>query len=240
MGTHPIFESDFDCLTDNHFKMSLREAQEAGLREHNRLRALHQDTEPLELSNDLCNDAQAWADQLMSQGRFDHAETNDGENLEGATGMSPTVVEEAVRATQSWYNELHNPGYNFNNPGWNENPGAGHFTQVVWRETKQLGLGIAQQGRKYIVVGRYQPAGNMTNAGYFERNVAPLNGSGLSLPDTATSDGPSRDVSAGDSGNMNMGGGRSVSVETTTINGRTIEKTTVVENGVTTVTTREF
>ena len=58
--------------------------------------------------------------------------------------------------------------------------------------------------------------------------------------DTATSDGPSRDVSAGDSGNMNMGGGRSVSVETTTINGRTIEKTTVVENGVTTVTTREF
>ena len=38
--------------------MSLREAQEAGLREHNRLRALHQDTEPLELSNDLCNEAQ--------------------------------------------------------------------------------------------------------------------------------------------------------------------------------------
>ena len=42
---------------------------------------------------------------------------------------------------------------------------------------------------------------------------------------------------------MDMGsfsGGRSVSVETTTINGRTVEKTTVVENGVTTVTTREF
>ena len=44
-------------------------------------------------------------------------------------------------------------------------------------------------------------------------------------------------------GNMDMGfsgGGRSVSVETTTINGRTIEKTTVVENGVTTVTTKEL
>jgi len=111
----------------------------------------------------------------------------------------------------------------------------------------------------------------MTNAGYFERNVAPLNGSGSSLPDSATSDRPARNVLAGDSGNMNMnmnmggcnmdmgaftgnmdmssfgnmdmgfsGGGRSVSVETTTINGRTIEKTTVVENGVTTVTTREF
>ena len=44
-------------------------------------------------------------------------------------------------------------------------------------------------------------------------------------------------------GNIDSGfpeGGRSVSVETTTINGRTIEKTTVVENGVTTVTTKEF
>ena len=38
--------------------MSLREAQEAGLREHNRLRALHQDTKPLELSDELCRDAQ--------------------------------------------------------------------------------------------------------------------------------------------------------------------------------------
>ena len=55
--------------------------------------------------------------------------------------------------------------------------------KVVWRETKQLGLGIAQQGQKYIVVGRYRPAGNMTNAGYFERNVAPLKGSESSLPD---------------------------------------------------------
>ena len=83
--------------------------------------------------------------------------------------------------------------------------------------------------------------------------------SGTLILGSATSDRPSRDVSAGDSGNMNMGGcgmdmgafmgnmdmgfsggGRSVSVETTTINGRTIEKTTVVENGVTTVTTREF
>ena len=53
----------------------------------------------------------------------------------------------------------------------------------MWRETKQLGLGIAQQGRKYIVVGRYLPAGNVTNAGYFERNVAPLKDGGSSLPD---------------------------------------------------------
>ena len=59
--------------------------------------------------------------------------------------------------------------------------------KVVWRDTKQLGLGIAQQGRQYIVVGRYQPSGNWTCPGYYQaayaRNVAPLIGSGLSLPD---------------------------------------------------------
>ena len=38
--------------------MSLREAQQAFLREHNRLRALHQNTEPLMLSQSLCDDAQ--------------------------------------------------------------------------------------------------------------------------------------------------------------------------------------
>ena len=49
--------------------MSLREAQEAGLREHNRLRALHQDTEPMELCSDLCNEAQVLNLCLMSMVR---------------------------------------------------------------------------------------------------------------------------------------------------------------------------
>ena len=43
--------------------------------------------------------------------------------------------------------------------------------------------------------------------------------------------------------NITMGSsssGRSGSVETRAINGRTIEKTTVIENGVTTVTKKEF
>ena len=70
----------------------------------------------------------------MTQGRFDHAPRSErngaGENLASATGMSETVVDEAVRATRSWYDELKSPGYNFNNPGYYKNPGAGHFTQV--------------------------------------------------------------------------------------------------------------
>ena len=42
----------------SHLKMSLHETQEAGLRKHNRLRALHQGTQPLKLCEELCNEAQ--------------------------------------------------------------------------------------------------------------------------------------------------------------------------------------
>ena len=46
--------------------MSLEEAQEAALDEHNRLRALHEDTEPLKLSADLCEEAQVRIWTLLS------------------------------------------------------------------------------------------------------------------------------------------------------------------------------
>ena len=39
--------------------------------------------------------------------------------------MELVIATEVTRATKSWYDELYKPGYNFNNPGWNENPGAG-------------------------------------------------------------------------------------------------------------------
>lgn len=49
----------------------------------------------------------------------------------------------------------------------------GHFTQVVWKETKELGVGLATDGTTTFVVGQYLPAGNVSNAGYFQRNVLP-------------------------------------------------------------------
>ncbi|KAM7392110.1 hypothetical protein PAMP_022745 [Pampus punctatissimus] len=50
---------------------------------------------------------------------------------------------------------------------------TGHFTQVVWKESTKLGVGMATDGRKVFVVGQYRPAGNMNMPGYFEKNVLP-------------------------------------------------------------------
>ena len=53
--------------------------------------------------------------------------------------------------------------------------GTGHFTQVVWVKSTELGMGHAtsQSGSVYTVA-RYSPPGNYTNPGQFEQNVPRL------------------------------------------------------------------
>uniref|UniRef100_A0A673IU58 SCP domain-containing protein n=1 Tax=Sinocyclocheilus rhinocerous TaxID=307959 RepID=A0A673IU58_9TELE len=64
---------------------------------------------------------------------------------------------------------------------------TGHFTQVVWKDTKEVGVGLATDGNTTFVVGQYLPAGNITNAGYFEENVLPA-GAKVDSKSTGTSE----------------------------------------------------
>ena len=125
--------------------MSLEEAQEAALDEHNRLRAFHEGTESLKLSADLCEEAQvrirtlprfflnfrlkAYAELLMNQDRFEHADDLDGigENLASGWNTSETIVDEAKRSTKGWYDEIE--FYDYGNPVFASE--TGHFTQVI-------------------------------------------------------------------------------------------------------------
>ena len=62
------------------------------------------------------------------------------------------------KATQSWYDEIKD--YNFGKPGFSM--ATGHFTQVVWKGSNRLGVGIAfaNGNRKAVVVTNYSPPGN--------------------------------------------------------------------------------
>ncbi|KAF3696289.1 Golgi-associated plant pathogenesis-related protein 1 [Channa argus] len=51
---------------------------------------------------------------------------------------------------------------------------TGHFTQVVWKDTTEVGVGMASSGNRAFVVGQYRKPGNMAMPGYFEKNVLPL------------------------------------------------------------------
>ena len=59
--------------------------------------------------------------------------------------------------------------YNFNNPGFAS--GTGHFTQVVWAETREIGIGKASVDGQTFVVANYIPAGNVVGRENFEKNV---------------------------------------------------------------------
>ena len=71
-------------------------------------------------------------------------------------------------ATDDWYSEV--SLYDFNNPGYTS--GVGHFTQLVWKGSKQLGCGVSCQNNYCSVTCNYFPAGNYLNQ--FSSNVFPL------------------------------------------------------------------
>ncbi|MGE3455278.1 MAG: CAP domain-containing protein, partial [Kofleriaceae bacterium] len=95
---------------------------------------------------------------------FDHSNGKYGENLAAATigALTPESV------VTMWYDEL--KGYSFKQPGFSMQ--TGHFTQVVWRGTKQVGCGSAQCNGLEIWVCEYDPPGNWH--GQYREHVLPL------------------------------------------------------------------
>lgn len=52
---------------------------------------------------------------------------------------------------------------------------TGHFTQIVWRDSRELGVGMARnRSGQIFVVANYDPPGNFI--GSFAENVSPLGG----------------------------------------------------------------
>jgi len=128
------------------------------LEAHNSYRTKHC-VPSLTWSTDLAASAQRWANRCDFN--HDHQSPH-GENLFlGTVGAySPQLV------VENWYEEI--DLYDYARPDFSEP--TGHFTQLVWQRTKQLGCGIAVCGGNDLWVCRYSPHGNV--AGQFRRNVS--------------------------------------------------------------------
>jgi uncharacterized protein YkwD len=123
---------------------------------HNTYRAKHC-APPMTWSAEVAASAQKWASQCVT----DHDPNSDlGENLAWGTDLS------AKEAVSLWYDEVGE--YNFSAPGFGP---AGHFTQLVWRGSKQLGCGKAVCRGDVYWVCRYSPPGNVDTE--FRANVLP-------------------------------------------------------------------
>ncbi|MFW9262674.1 CAP family protein [Nostoc sp. CALU 546] len=156
--------------------IDLATLRSAAVSKHNAYRATHKSPN-ITISDSLNSSAQAWAEKIASSGEFEHStnRTNVGENIYASYSTQSTVDPTTLgnTAVKEWYDEIKD--YNYANPGFSSE--TGHFTQVVWKGSTQLGCGAAQgtatiEGTNYnafYVVCQYAPAGNVP--GQFPENV---------------------------------------------------------------------
>ncbi|XP_071948293.1 uncharacterized protein [Antedon mediterranea] len=148
-------------------KSDVKKFQKEMLAAHNKHREKH-GVPPLKLSDEVCKDAQRHAEKLAKTGHLEHSNNHEyGENV-GMHYSSATTEYSGTEATNQWYSEVSK--YDFCDPRFKS--GIGHFTQVVWKGSKELGVGkaITKDG-KVIFVANYKPPGNMS--GDFDKNVFP-------------------------------------------------------------------
>jgi pathogenesis-related protein 1 len=120
---------------------------------HNALRARSK-LPSLIWSNELARYAQEWADRLVEAGRLVHRPNPIyGENLfliHGAD-VSPAAV------VGAWASEARNYSYQTNSCQGR----CGHYTQLIWRDTKRVGCGAASRDGTEVWVCNYDPPGNI-------------------------------------------------------------------------------
>lgn len=117
---------------------------------------------PLAWDPALAGSARGWADQLAATGGFRHAPENplspEGENLWAGTPgrFSPEAMVGAWARERRFFK----PGRFPDNSTTGRVADVGHYTQLMWRDTRAVGCALAQGAREDVLVCRYSQAGN--------------------------------------------------------------------------------
>jgi uncharacterized protein YkwD len=108
---------------------------------------------PLEWSDRLAASSQEWADTLLAHHRFEHRPNSRyGQNLfeiRGGSASSQQVV-------SAWASESRNYDYESNKC----RGVCGHYTQIIWGDTRELGCAVARGAGREVWVCEYDPPGN--------------------------------------------------------------------------------
>ena len=108
---------------------------------------------PLVWSDRLTERAQDWANTLLARNQFSHRPNSPyGENLFEITGAPAT----SAQVVKAWAGEARDYDYKSNQCGGV----CGHYTQIVWRNTKEVGCAVARGGGREVWVCNYNPPGN--------------------------------------------------------------------------------
>ena len=125
---------------------------------HNRYRS-EVNVSALKWSDALANSAQQWANHLAANGIFEHSDNQEvGENIWKGTSGNHSVTQ----MVDSWGAEK-----KFFTPGVFPNVTTGgevsHYTQMIWRNTTEVGCAVATDDSDDYLVCQYSPSGNYSD-----------------------------------------------------------------------------
>ncbi|ODM92171.1 Golgi-associated plant pathogenesis-related protein 1 [Orchesella cincta] len=164
---------DYEVLVINEFGESIGLSnselyQRNAVDIHNEFRETHH-VGPLTLNDDLNNRAVLCAEYYATKGTIDHRcpyKNGAGENLWASCCSPPTPENAASGASRGWYSEVSRYNYTCNCMS-----NAGHFTQMVWKNSREFGMGVVTVGRYTAGCALYYPPGNYV--GDYLNNVLP-------------------------------------------------------------------
>jgi pathogenesis-related protein 1 len=107
-------------------------------------------------SDEVALSAKTHADNLAKENSFEHSNSGYGENLYASSATSKTYVD----AVNSWYKEKDN--YNLNTQVCETGKVCGHYTQVIWEDSIEVGCATSSSlSWNSIVVCQFNLAGNI-------------------------------------------------------------------------------
>lgn len=129
------------------------------LESHNSFREIL-DIEPLTYSSELEASATRWAKTISGSNSLQHSKGRNkiGENL----AMGTKGVHNATTLIELWTNEKkYYKNGKFPSVSTNGNwQSVAHYTQIIWRNTKEVGCAIAENNKNKFLVCHYKPSGN--------------------------------------------------------------------------------
>jgi hypothetical protein len=113
----------------------------------------------------LAADARVWAKELAATGRFEHSPDEPGKPLQGENlwaGTARAFSPEAMVGLWTAEKADYRPGIFPNNSRSGDVEHVGHYTQLIWSNSRRIGCATAVGGNEEFLVCRYSEAGNIT------------------------------------------------------------------------------